>query len=630
MSTAQPGTVMVDRYRLTQTVPTDLAAAEAWEAHDQILDRPVRVTFVGGPNAAGALDAARRAALVSDPRLCRVLDVGTIDLGSGARPYIISEPYAGSTLTQIVSGGLVDAQQARAVVGEAAAAIESARQRGVHHLTLRPEAIRVDGHRVQVTGLGLDAGLAGVESGGDGAAAADARDLVALVYYALTARWAGDSLDEPWISTDAVRPLPAQPAGSGIVRVSSLVPHVDADLDDLVERTFSQNRDGAPATPAEVVSALQPWGQVSVVAALPRFVQPTTEQPVRSSVLGVPSTGPSRPGTPPPAPPVRRPSSGRIARSAAVGMATGAGYAAANPQPSYGEPAVAAYPQYGAGQTQVYSQGSGAYPDPGAYAPVAAGATGQQAAATQLQGPPPAGTTHHAPVPPPPPATPGSGFTSTPVPRRRGVNPTPIVLGIVVVGVVAGAIWAAGQALDPFQPTIAVNPSATAEAGGPTEATSGAEGEGASEDPQESEVRPVIESGDKVDPFGDGDAEHPEAVELAYDADPSTFWYTTTYYNNPVFGGYKEGAGYVVTLREPAPVSKIELSANGTGGAWEIRKTTAEKPTGGTLLGSGEFSQATVLELDEPEVLDSFVIWITELPEISGEYRLELAEIVVS
>lgn len=635
MSTAQPGTVMVDRYRLTQTVPTDLAAAEAWEAHDQILDRPVRVTFVGGPHSAGALDAARRAALVSDPRLCRVLDVGTIDLGGGARPYIISEPYAGSTLTQIVSGGLVDPQQARAVVGEAAAAIEAARQRGVHHLTLRPEAIRVDGHRVQVTGLGLDAGLAGVENSGDGAAAADARDLVALVYYALTARWAGSSLDESWISSDAVRPLPAQPAGTGIVSVSSLVPHVDPDLDELVTRTFSRDRDDAPRTPADVVAALKPWGQVSVVAALPGFVQPAAEQPVRSSVLGVASTGPARPGTPPPAAPVRRPSSGRIARSAAIGAAAGAGgYGATSQQPAYGDPtATMAYQQQGGGQPTHYGQGSGAYPDPGTYAPTPT--PGQPTApvhsGTPLQSSQQGATNHHAPVPPPPPAGSGSasGFASTPAPRRRGVNPTPIVLGVVIAAVVGGAIWAGLQAFDPFEPTIEVNPSATAEAGGPSPEPTADDGAG-SDETDEPEVRPVIESGDQLDPEGGEFAgEHPEAVELAYDADPSTFWYTRKY-NTPEFGGLKSGIGYVITLEEAAPVSKIELSTNSSGGHVEVRKGTADNPTSGDVLASGSFADTTMLELEEPAVGESFVLWITELPQTNGENRLELTEIVVS
>ncbi len=628
MTTAQPGTVVVDRYRLSQPAASDLAAAEAWEAHDQILDRPVRVTFIGGPNAPAALDAARRAALVTDPRLCRVLDVGSLDLGSGPRAYVITEPHTGSSLTEIVSGGLVDPQQARAVVGEAAAALETARRRGVHHLALRPEAVRVDGHRVVVTGLGLDAGLAGVEASGDTAAAADARALVALAYYALTARWAGESLEGPWIAPDAVRPLPAQQDGSGVVPVSTLVPHVDAELDALVRRTFTGDGSEAPATPADVVAALEPWGEVSVVASLPGFVQPPTEQPVRSSVFGAMAPGASRPGTPPPAPPVRRPSSGRIARAAAVGAAGGyaAGQAqapgAAAPPPTGDPAATAAYgpppaagtatgPVMGPVPGQGYPAGTGAYPT-AAYG--AAPPTGQQP------------TAPHGPVPPPPPET--GGFATTPAPRRKGVNPTPVVLGLVVVGVIAGALWAVGQALAPFEPAIETNPTPTVAA----EASGEPEGEGSPspEETEEPQVRPVIESGDQLDPLVEGDGEHPEAVERAYDADPSTFWFTRTYYNNPVWGGFKTGAGYVVNLREPAPVSRIQLNTNSEGGAWEIRATTAEDPQGGTLLGSGAFSEMTELTLEQPEVLTSFVIWITELPTSDGEFRLELNEIVVS
>ncbi len=602
MTTAQPGTVLVDRYRLSQPAMTDLAAAEAWEAHDQILDRTVRVTFVTGPNAPAALDAARRAALVADPRLCRVLDVGSLDLGDGPQAYVITEPHTGQSLTEIVSGGLVDPQQARAVVGEAAAALESARRRGVHHLTLRPEAVRVDGHRVVVTGLGLDAGLAGVDATGDDAAAADARALVALVYYALTARWAGESLDSPWISGNTVRPLPAQTEGSGLVPVSTLVPHVDPALDELVRRTFASDATQAPPTPSEVVAALEPWGEVSVVAALPGFVQPAPEQPVRSSVLGSMSPGASRPGTPPPAPPVRRPSSGRIARASAIG--TVPGYAAGQAQ------APGPVPAPGPAPTQQYAAGAGAYPT-ASYA--AAPPTSQQPA------------TPHAPVPPPPPET--GSFATTPAPRRKGVNPTPIVLGLIIVGVIAGALWAVSQALEPFQPPIETSPTAVAESPQGTEGPAGQDSPDETEEPQ---VRPVIASGDQLDPLVDGDGEHPEAVERAYDADPSTFWYTRTYRNNPAWGGFKAGAGYIVNLREPAPVTNIQLNTNSTGGTWEIRDTTAEDPQGGTLLGTGTFSEVTELELEQPEVLRSFVIWIPELPTSDGEYRLEITEIVVS
>ena len=161
MSTVEPGNVLVERYRLSQQVSTDLAAATAWEAHDLILGREVRVTLVTGPYAGDALDSARRAALVTDPRLVRVLDAGS---DTDGRKYVVTEPHTGSTLTEIVSSGLVDEQQARAIAGEAATALSVAHARGVHHTALRPEAVRVDGHQVRVTGLGLDGGLASGET----------------------------------------------------------------------------------------------------------------------------------------------------------------------------------------------------------------------------------------------------------------------------------------------------------------------------------------------------------------------------------------------------------------------------------------------------------------------------------
>lgn len=646
MSTAHPGTVMVDRYRLVQLAATDLAAAEAWEAHDQILDRPVRVTFVDGPYASAALDAARRAALVADPRLSRVLDVGSTDLGAGQRSYIISEPYRGSSLTEVVSGGLVDAQQARAVVGEAAAALEAAGQRGVHHLALRPEAVRVDGHRVVVTGLGIDAALAGVDGGRDhisgaGAAAADARDLVALAYYALTARWPGDSLDEPWIATDAVLPLPAQRDEHGVVPVSTLVPHVDPELDSLVRRTFGSDSPDAPTAPGDVVAALAPWGEVSVVASLPQFVQPSTEPPVRSSVMGAVGTGAALPGTPPPAPPVRRPASGRIARSAAVGGAAGAAVGAAGavpPQstqaiPPVGAPTAAQAPvppvQATAAMAPVQQQPAPAPQPAAAYGAAPAAAYGSQAYPT-AQGAPVQQQTAHAPVPPPPgggePRTDTGGFASSPAPKRRGVNPTPIVLGLVVVLVLAGALWAVSKVMSPSAPPAAENPAATQDAGGGGAAEQPTDEE-SSEPSETPEVRPVIESGDQLDPEGDG--QHPEAVDLAYDGDPSTFWYTQ-WFNGPDFAGLRSGLGYVVELEEPAPVTSITLNTNSEGGHVEVRATSRDKPTDGPVLAEGSFSSETTLDLKEETVADSFVIWVTELPQTNDKYYLELNEIVLS
>ncbi|MFI8525180.1 hypothetical protein ACIGB8_12065 [Promicromonospora sukumoe] len=622
MSTVEPGTVLVERYRLRQQASTDLAAATAWEAYDQILDREVRVTLVTGPYTGDALDAARRAALVTDPRLVRVLDAGSD--GDGNK-YVVTEPHTGTTLTEVISSGLVDEQQARAIVGEAASALAVAHARGVHHAALRPEAVRVDGHQVRVTGLGLDGGLASGETLNVKPAQLDAQGLVALLYYAMTARWPGQDLEADWIAKDTLIPLPAQLDDSGAVApLSSLVPHVDTEIDALVARTFdASGGTGGPMNPDDVTAALQPWGEVSVVASLPGFVQPEPEEPRRQSIAeafggeGVP--------------PARRPVTGRIARTDET-MAMGAGnvpagypepqndytyepqaygqHAPVPPPPPEGAPAgypPAGYDQYGQpvaqGQQQYNQQQPQQYPPqsfaPGGYPPEGGGGGGGY---YEQDG----------------------GFATQPAPKRGGVNPTPIVLGLVGVAVVAGLIWAINAMMSPSSDMIAdASPSASASA------SAGADGEGSSEPsaPTETEARPVIDSATLLGPLESGGQpiDHTEKVELAYDTDPATFYFTTTY-QQAQFGGFKDFLGMELRLREPASVSKIELLTNTPGGKVQILKGGE----GGDVLAEGTFSNTTTFELSEPVVSDTFTIWITELPQVSDGFRLELNEVVLS
>lgn len=92
MTTAGPGTTLVGRYLLAERLASDLVDVTAWSAHDSVLNRTVRVSLVTGEHVAEAIDSARRAALVADPRLTRVLDVGTDD----GVAYVITEPLRAS------------------------------------------------------------------------------------------------------------------------------------------------------------------------------------------------------------------------------------------------------------------------------------------------------------------------------------------------------------------------------------------------------------------------------------------------------------------------------------------------------------------------------------------------------
>jgi hypothetical protein len=251
------GTLLAGRYRVVDPLTSDLPTASLWSAADQILDRHVRVRILPSGSAV-ALDAARRAALVTDPRLVRVLDVGT-EQGHG---YVVGEHVAGTSLEELLARGPLTADQARAVVGEAAAALEVARRRGVHHLALRPSAVHLgDDGRVIVSGLALDAAVLGIP-GGDArtTSRADAVGLVRLLYAALTGHWPADP-DGATLSA-----LPPAPRLDGApIPPAELVGDVPNDLDTLCVVTLGPHEDG-PHTPGELVRDLEPWGEIRRVS----------------------------------------------------------------------------------------------------------------------------------------------------------------------------------------------------------------------------------------------------------------------------------------------------------------------------------------------------------------------------
>jgi hypothetical protein len=274
----RPGSTVAGRYRLDAPLATTLPGSERWSATDQILARRVTVTLVQGPRTAAVLDAARRAALVVDPRLARILDVGSAD-GTG---YVVTEAVEGRSLAALAARAPLGPDQARAVVGEAAAALEAARRRGVHHLALRPESVVLtSASRVVVEGLAVDGELLGAGGGGAHAKSrADTVGLVRVLYAALTGRWpAASSAPAPavptfdeWSAGPALAPagdaadvdpgLPAAPTHDEVpLPPADLVPGVPADLDTLCVVTLGPHDDG-PHSPGELVRELEPWRAV--------------------------------------------------------------------------------------------------------------------------------------------------------------------------------------------------------------------------------------------------------------------------------------------------------------------------------------------------------------------------------
>ena len=213
--TSEPGTRLAGRYRLVDQTSAGTGWA-FWKATDETLARSVTVlTFAAGfPRVTEAITAARAASRLGDPRFSQVFDVED----AGELDYVVLEWVAGESLLDMLADGPLDAPSAVSLLSEAARAIAAAHAGGLAHLRLNPACLHwTRGSGVKITGLGIDAVLAGVTPATDGDGAedgqspelTDTRDLARLLYAALTGYWPGPL--EPAEPVDPER-MPRSPA----------------------------------------------------------------------------------------------------------------------------------------------------------------------------------------------------------------------------------------------------------------------------------------------------------------------------------------------------------------------------------------------------------------------------------
>jgi hypothetical protein len=242
---SEPGTRLGGRYRLEDR----LAAAggwSAWKAIDEILARPVSViTFASGfPRLEQVVTAARAASRLTDTRLTQVFDVED----SWDHPYIVLEWPVGDTLADMLAGEALEPAAGARIVAEASSAIAAAHAAGLAHLCLQPEAVRwTTSGGVKVTGLGIDAALAGITA--DDPELTDTIGLGSLLYAALTGMWPG--ADHP--------DLPAAPMTEGRPRRPRQVrAGLPSSLDEITSRALGlgSQSDDPFTSPAELATAL--------------------------------------------------------------------------------------------------------------------------------------------------------------------------------------------------------------------------------------------------------------------------------------------------------------------------------------------------------------------------------------
>ena len=645
MSEATP--IGSGRYGLLGTLSTTLPRIVRHRGVDTILDRDVTILVLTDAtlHRDNVLESASRAVLVEDQRLQQVYDV------ERAEPsVIVTEPLTGRTFSSLVSRGMPPAQ-ARAIIGETAQALDAGARKGLHHLNLSPESIRVlpDG-TVKVSGLGIEAAALDLESrvaGHDPSAAdrADARSLVEILYYGLTGRWPGK------------RPgIPSAPRLGGVpVKPSTLVPGIDPVLDELCERTWSSQ---PPISAAEVARSLGTWDQVAGYHESGPAQRPSSQHPSSSSgatggnggAAGA-SAAVSAAGAG-----VANAARGvldRLRRSGAGKSATVSAPAGQTaPAPVQPEPAPSVVPtasETPAEQTSVIEVASAATapatqaPDP--QQPESAAAQEQSAddVYVQVTGPtnpiPNVLSTASETVPGPAPV-PAEPFTGSfpafdddedeevdPEAARREQRTTSSVLVTFFLMVIVLLVVASYIVYQTIGIPFADKDRAAADTVPSASAQENGGGGGQQPAPQQAEAKPEIAG---VSVANNLSTQADNNQKYLSDGDTSRPWFS----HNTGSPDLVQPIDIEIKLKSRAKVSEIDLQGTNEGGRLEIRATDLSNAGGGTVLAEGAFtSGSTTFKVDNPQEVDTIVIRVTQLPKNSDPtefpYKATVTEVTI-
>lgn len=293
--------LLADRYRLDHPVEPAPRGSEAeespailWRATDEVLARPVAVKLLRAAGRRGAtqarpfLEAAAATGTLSSPVLARVYDAAVQQWPAerAGRPagdvevaYVISEWVDGRDLASVLQqDGPFEPEQAGALIVEVAEALHAAHRRGVVHGRVHPgNLLLTRSGRPRLTDAATSAALPDravpAERADDPVGpAADVRDLTAVLYAMLTARWPASATPQPSCGVPAAPSVNDGRSRGRLTGPGQIRAGIPRALDDLVVRILQPSPGRpAPATAAAladaVAAAARPVGPARAVDA---------------------------------------------------------------------------------------------------------------------------------------------------------------------------------------------------------------------------------------------------------------------------------------------------------------------------------------------------------------------------
>lgn len=623
-----PGAVFGGRYALRRRL-SHSRELECWSAHDTTLQREVALTIVGSghPNCAGVLDAARRAAGVEDTRLVRILDVGKEKDSS----FIVEEAMNGSeSLATILLQGPLLAEEARRVAGETAKALETAGQRGLHHLRLTPHHVLIDPDgAIRVSGVAVAAAIDRPDEREPDSSTAlrrDAVSLVAIVYAALTGRWPLEG------KVPGVEPAPTM--AGGVASPSEIVAGVPDDLETLCRTTL--NEAAGPLTPGVVASRIAPWSHESVrrpevdptvVLPLPTVDDLAGSLPSGDDLAGNLAASPVEMPEAAVSPtsalteePVERPAEASprantpVAAATATGEVAPAGSATSR---AFGAALAGAGAAAGAVSGKLGSLGrtAGQTSAPAAPGP-APRPEDVRMMSTRVLG-------EIEGIEPPLPMLPAS--TAMPPSRGQSKLVMLIMAAFVALALVVGyqGLVRPSSSASPSKPTprrtvvVTAPPVVVPASPAPQAATTGA--------------GPIaILSATGFDPEGDQKENNDQAARV-FDGDITTSW-SSERYQTKQFGNLKKGVGVVLDLGQPTSVHEVTIDLGSGPVDVTVYAATGASRDGATVIGdatdaSGKVQIKAASPLKETQYV---IVWFTKLVKDGSQYRASISEIALS